>query len=542
MLSLAEGVGLTLGLVLIYRLLGAGDVLDADGPAHVLLASLSQHSLSVLTFWALATILASTVLAIASELLSETVANRVTHRVRTRIYATYLTVSYQRASAHGHGEMLDTLDYETPLLTQAIGEVVAIVIGICAVLVYGGYALLLSWQLTLAALLLGLALAATLAIASRRLAALGARTSAFNERLLALTVTTVQAMRTIRLHAAEPLFIDRYAAASKGLAQSHVRLARFQSGVRAVRQIGKLAALAVLIAIALRLAIPAALAIAVVAILIRLLPHATQIEDNMLALFQLRLPLTIVARAIAEAPLTDNAPPVSFTRLRRELRLDRVTFTHADGTQVLHDASFVIGAGEMVTVRGPSGGGKTTMINLIARLYEPDDGQITVDGRPLPAIGRQAWLDRIAFSGQDIEVHPGSIFDNVRFDNPAISRDDARWALGVAHALDFVDRLPAGIDSEVGDDGLRLSGGQRQRICLARAIARRPDMLILDEATSAIESQLEARIYRAIRAALPATTILVVTHRLTVEGSSAEWLLEDGGFSRIDQPARVATL
>ena len=534
LLSLLEGGGLTLGLFAVYRLLDgqAGQGWIEDEPGLGFVAGMDTMAIVAI---AIGMVLLSAILSSTVRVLSEVIANRVTHYARNRVYQNYLLSTYEHASRRGHGAMLDTLDYETPFLTEAVLHMVAILGGGCAVLVYGSYLLVLSPPLGLAALVLGLVLSAILSLAARRLSVLGGRVSQLNERLLAQTMATVAGLRTVRLHAAEQNFIARYAGASEAVAHAHVDVAKAQGLVAALRQIGKLAALVTLVWVAIGLKVPGPVIIMVFALLLRLLPHVTDAEDRVVALFNSRLPLSIVYRAMRRSELP---MPVSgertFAPTVGDIELRNIGFAHEEDVPVLRDVSLTIPAGALVTLIGPSGGGKTTLINLLARLYEPHQGQILVDGAPLSGFSRASWLSRLGFSGQDLDLQEGTILENIRFFDTSISEADVRWAMEVSHIADFVDSLPDRVHTSVGDRGLRLSGGQRQRIGLARAIVRRPELLILDEATNAVDVALEAQIIAAVRAALPRSTILIVTHRAAVAGADDAFMLDGGGVTKLD--------
>jgi ATP-binding cassette subfamily C protein len=170
---------------------------------------------------------------------------------------------------------------------------------------------------------------------------------------------------------------------------------------------------------------------------------------------------------------------------------------------------------------GPSGAGKTTVADLVAGLIFPDRGRVTVDGKELtPArIGR--WRERIGYVGQEPFLFHDTVRANLLWAAPGASEDDLREALRAAAAWGFVARLPHGLDTVVGDRGVRLSGGERQRLALARALLRRPDLLILDEATSNIDAGNERRIGAAVRRLRGSLAILVITHR-----SPAIWGVE----------------
>ncbi|TPG16475.1 ABC transporter ATP-binding protein [Sphingomonas koreensis] len=461
-LSFAEGLSLTIGVLAIYRILGTESDFAGDGPLGELLAGWGALNLSTLLIWGIALTLLGALLSVGSTLASERIANQITHRARSTVYRNYLRDSYQRATALGQGEMLDTLDYETPFLTQTVMSGANVIVSVCAIAVYGAYIMLLSRPLGGVALASGVVLAAPLGLASRCLSTLGLKTSALNERLLAHTVATAQGMQTIRLHAVEDQFIERYERRSSSLASAHVLVATAQSLIAALRQVGKLIALVLLVASVIHFAVPTAAALVTIALLIRLLPHLADAEGKVIDLFQFRAPLTILAHAVA---LRAPDPPMVARRsdgITRELRFERVSFSHREGEPLLRDASFTVQAGQLTTIRGPSGGGKTTLINLIARLFKPQGGAILVDGIALDEIDRQAWLAQIGFSGQDIDLQTGTILDNVRFFNPLVS-EAVRRALGIVQASEFIDALPDGIHSLVGDRRLRLPGGQRQR-------------------------------------------------------------------------------
>lgn len=175
--------------------------------------------------------------------------------------------------------------------------------------------------------------------------------------------------------------------------------------------------------------------------------------------------------------------------------------------------SFVIRRGEVTALSGPSGSGKTTIINLLLRLYEPSSGRITVDGVDLLDLTRESWLGSVAIAGQDVELVEGTVAQNIRLARHEATAEELRQACEDAGILEDILEIPEGFDARIGPGGLSFSGGQRQRIGLARALIRRPDILILDEALSALETGLEDRIKRRIAAIMDGRTIITVSHR-----------------------------
>ncbi|WP_137389743.1 ABC transporter ATP-binding protein [Rhodoligotrophos defluvii] len=198
--------------------------------------------------------------------------------------------------------------------------------------------------------------------------------------------------------------------------------------------------------------------------------------------------------------------------LRQGVVFENVSFAYRDRPVTKH-VDLTIPAGEITVLQGPSGAGKTTLIDLLIGLYEPQEGRILVDGVPLSEVKLSAWRSMIGYVPQEISLLHGTIADNISLGDPAISREKIIAALAKAGAREFVDELPDGIDTVVGERGTRLSGGQRQRIALARALVIDPKLLILDEVTSALDPETELEICRNIGELGGAYTIVAITHR-----------------------------
>lgn len=208
----------------------------------------------------------------------------------------------------------------------------------------------------------------------------------------------------------------------------------------------------------------------------------------------------------------DKAVPFSF---ERTLAFDNVYFEYERGTPVLAGVSLGISKGEMVGLVGPSGCGKTTVADLILRLLEPRNGSITLDGKDYTSFSLSDWRTRIGYVSQDIFLLNDTMEANIRFYNEKLSREGLVEAAKSANIHDFIQGLPDGFKTMVGDRGMMLSAGQRQRIVFARVLARHPEILILDEATSALDNESEVLIHKAINALKGKITVLVIAHRLS---------------------------
>lgn len=209
----------------------------------------------------------------------------------------------------------------------------------------------------------------------------------------------------------------------------------------------------------------------------------------------------------------------------KELSFNNVSFMYPNKKEVFNHLNFKIQCGDMVGVIGPSGSGKTTIVDLLLRLFDPKEGKIKIDGIDIKEIDVESWRKNIGYVSQDIFLLNASIADNIRFYNETITDEDITNAIGMANAQAFVEQLPEGIDTLIGERGVELSAGQRQRIVIARALAQKPKILILDEATSALDSESEEQIKKAIDQIKGSLTIVVIAHRLSTVMSSDELIV-----------------
>ena len=217
--------------------------------------------------------------------------------------------------------------------------------------------------------------------------------------------------------------------------------------------------------------------------------------------------------------------------VRGEIAFDSVTFSYParPGSLALDDVDLHIAPGETVAFVGPSGAGKTTIIQLLQRFYDPDQGRILLDGVPLDQMARQAFRQHLAIVPQDPVIFASSARDNIRFGRPDASDADVEAAAQAAAAHEFITALPDGYDSYLGERGVMLSGGQKQRIAIARAILRDAPVLLLDEATSALDAESERAVQRAVDTLSSGRTTLIVAHRLaTVKKADRIVVMDEG--------------
>lgn len=268
-------------------------------------------------------------------------------------------------------------------------------------------------------------------------------------------------------------------------------------------------------------------------------------------LFQIMSPIAIVAnffttlskaagstervREVLEEPeelLDDNSNTLDVSG--KTLEMQHVDFEYDTGESILKDISIEAKPNTVVAFAGPSGGGKSTIFSLIERFYEPTNGQISIDGQNINDINLQDWRSQIGFVSQDSAIMAGTIRHNLTYglDDNAYSDDDLWHVLELAYADQFVHEMPDGLDTQVGERGVKVSGGQRQRLAIARAFLRDPKILMLDEATASLDSESEAMVQKALAVLMAGRTTLTIAHRLsTIVDADNIYFIDHGQVS-----------
>lgn len=371
---------------------------------------------------------------------------------------------------------------------------------------------------------------------------LGGGVKLVHQRLGEHMLMTIQGMRTIRAYGQEKVHQDRFVRASAAARQVALGLARLSALVSPLTEVGYLLVLCIVIASADIWEIGFATSLAAVALLYRLQPHMRELETSLLYMAQIQPQLRSIRRMLSKDDKDYPKPGhLAISAVSESILFRNVSFCYDAGSDpALDNVSFDIPAGKITALIGASGAGKTTIVNLLLRLYSATDGVIRVDGRPIDDVRRTDWLGLLAIAGQDVDLVEGTVIDNVRMAKNDVSEDEVLHALRLAGISEFVESLPDKYHTWIGQHGLRFSGGQRQRLGLARAIVRNPQFLILDEAMSALDRNLEESVRRAIRVQFKNRTLLLITHRLeSVFDSDHVICIEDGRICAEGSPAQL---
>lgn len=348
----------------------------------------------------------------------------------------------------------------------------------------------------------------------RRARKLGEELSRANDRLYARLGESLSALRIIRSFGREDAARDSIATSLHEL-RTHERRYTLDSALgQAALQVGGAIVAASLAWFALAvLAMPIAILLPLAAIFVRALPLLGQLQASAQGWNHTRpaiddaLALIGAGSAHREQPSDLDAPS-----LREQIELRDVSITYEPERPALDSVSLTIAARQLLVLAGPSGSGKSALADIAAGLIAPDQGNILVDGTPLDEAGRRAWRDRVAYVQQEPILFSGSVRDNLLWAAPEADEAQLERALEEASAS-FVHSLPEGIDCDLGENGRALSGGERQRVALARALMRDPDLVVLDEATSAIDTANEQAIAAALHAMTAKRTVIAIAHR-----------------------------
>lgn len=240
--------------------------------------------------------------------------------------------------------------------------------------------------------------------------------------------------------------------------------------------------------------------------------------------------------SLLDEPAERDTGSVTLDKVRGEITFDHVTYRYPEAERdALSDINLVVQPGERIALVGPSGGGKSTFANLLPNFLHVTGGEIRIDGHPIDTIHLQSLRQKMALVTQEVLLFNDTIANNIAFGSTRqLSQEDIRAAAKAAHALEFIEALPDGFETRVGEGGMRLSGGQRQRIAIARAVLKNAPILILDEATSALDNESERYVQEALDELMVGRTSFVIAHRLsTIENADRIVVLKDGRIAEI---------
>lgn len=531
-----EGLGIGLVIPLLAVVTQSGD-LGASGLATWLRGFAADLEPSVrvgiiaLAMFALISL--KNILAFGNSALTAYICGQAGHKIRTELSRRLLTVDYQFMRDQEPGRLMNILSAESWRAADAVNASLGLLVNATAAVILYGFLLALSWPL---ALIITLALAVMLLVhgfLAGRLQAPSRLVSATSGKLTARMLDVIHAAQLIRLFNQQSREQSRFDAASDAVRTGVLRLHVRSALLVPLSEILFASVFLTIIVSAWGWGFSFPLVATFMVLLYRLQPYVRNLQVLWGQVWGMTGALEAVdwllqANRRSPAPTGMQRP----AQLSTSIAFDRVTFAYADGaraSEALRQASFHIPARKATGFIGRSGAGKSTIVQLLTRLVEPSDGAILVDDVPLRDIDPAYWRSRIAVASQDLDLVNASVFDNIAYGVPDATPPDVERAARLAEAHDFIIALPEGYGTLIGAGGTRLSAGERQRVALARALLCEPDILVLDEATNAVDGVSEEAILETIkRRSGRCTTLLISHHHRTISVCDRVVILDDG--------------
>jgi ATP-binding cassette subfamily C protein len=527
-----EGVGLLMLVPLLY-LLGIG---EQSGQATFLVENLQRAFQFLHIELSLPWILAAYVLLIVIQAVlnwvrqvhSSLLQQRFIDHLRLRLFAAVGCAEWAFLAKTRSADFSHSLTSDISRSYIAILSVIQIIAVATVSVAYMVAAFVLSPTLTLMTILVAALLLALTQHMNKKVHRLGEGLSSTTQVVHAQVLEFLAGLKLVKSGNAEAGLTERFAQGAAAARENSVAFTHFQAKSQTILRIGAAIALALFAFVAIEvLSVPAATVLVLAVIFARIFPSLSQLQQHWQRALH-SLPAYVAYRrmlencdAAAEASIDSGTYP--FTRA---IDCEAVGYSHEGGAPVLESISLTIPACTTAAIVGPSGAGKSTLADIFSGLLVPTKGVVRIDGRTID--DRRTWRDQVAYVPQEPFLFNTSIRDNLQWTAKAF-KDDELWAALDLAAADFVKSLPQGLDTVLGERGIRLSGGERQRIAIARALLRKPKLLVLDEATSALDSENEQRIQSALERLHGNLTILIVAHRLSTVRSTDQILILDQG-------------
>lgn len=542
--GLAEGVGV-LALVPVVEF-GAESGDPSSAAERVILAIVHslglEPTLGVLLSGIVLCIIVKSFLLWMAEYQAGITVARITKDLRIGLIRSLFDVRWQYFADRKLGQFANAVTFEAVRVGAAYREGMQVLAALLQMAVYLSVALAISWRIALGAVTAGIVLSIVFRSFVRVSRAAGTEEADLSKRLSARLTDVLQGLKPLKAMGRQSLVKPLLEAETEGLNQAQQRQVLVNAGLKALQE----PILTVMLAGGLFVLIgygghTVGSVLVLAFVFYRLMQHFNTV--------QMRYQITAagegafasltqeIRTAVSQRETTSGSRAIG--GIQRDLVFAHVSFSYGPRA-ILDDVSFSVPAGAFVAISGPSGAGKTTLVDMVVGLVRPQVGQVLIDGVSLADIDLQQWRRSIGYVPQEMLLLNDTILRNVTLGDPSVTRADVETALRMAGAWDFVCQQQDGLKHVVGERGTALSGGQRQRIAIARALVRSPSVLILDEVTTALDPATEKAICATLRDLAGVMTILSISHQPAMR-EQADYVLHVGNGKARLQPA-VATV
>ena len=451
--------------------------------------------------------------------------------VRIELNASLLRSDMAYLQSRKGGEFANSLITEPGRYQGAFTGTMNLIALAISSITYLSVALILSWSLLLAAVGLISIVSLLVKFEIGRAGRYGTELSRVNADVQSTTMEQLGGIRIVRAFNLETVSGERFRSLALEMAKLYYVTIKSRARMEALFEAGVVGGLMVIVYYAVTVAdMSVSVLLTFIFVLFRFYPRVGAINKAFHGLMFGIPAVHNITNLIEETrtPTVINGT-THHSRLKDGIRFEDVSFSYDDDSPVLDRIDFTVRPGEAIAIVGSSGEGKTTLVNLLMRFYDPSDGRILVDGIDLRELDMTSWRSTLSLVNQDIFLFNATISKNIVLGKLDATEEEIVAAARSAYADEFIDELPDGYDTIIGDRGVRLSGGQRQRLALARAIVRDPQILILDEATSELDSKSEQLIQQAIVELGASRTIFTIAHRLsTIRHADNILVIENG--------------
>ena len=474
------------------------------------------------------------------------VAQRVVLDLRNAMFNRLVRFPAKSFNETSSGRLLSKVAYDVTGVTDAATSALTVLIKDSIVIVLLlAYLFYLNWKLMLVAFVVGPPIAYTVRIISKRLRRVSRQALVSQGDLVHVLQETIDCHKVVKVFGGQDYETSRFDKSARVLRGHFMRINVSQALTTPITHTFAAFAIAIIVYIALQDSLAGHTTVGefasfLTAMLMLLAPlkHLSEINNSL----QRGLAAAESVFGVIDSPVEEDRGTVAVGRVKGEIVLDKVSLTYPERTEpALAEIDLHVRPGETVALVGGSGGGKTTLVNLLPRFYAPTSGRVLLDGHDIQGLTLGSLRANIALVSQEIVLFNDSIYANIAYGGMGGAPEkDVIAAAEAAHAMSFIQETPDGLNTLIGENGLRLSGGQRQRLAIARAILKNAPVLILDEATSALDSESERQVQAALDALMRGRTTIVIAHRLsTIENADRIVVLERGRIAETGTHAEL---